>query len=264
MNLEGKVALITGGGGGIGLGMAEAFIERGMKVVLADINLDHAQEQAEALGSAAVATALDVTSLDSWTRAKEFAEKAFGQVDVLCNNAGISHHREPLNQISPETFAQVMAINTTGVYNGVITFSRQMCDRGWGHIVNTSSMNGLLPFGTFAAYTASKFAVAGMSEALRQEMAGEGVGVSILYPGLTRSRMSLGDLEAGDISEEIAAQGMMEPIWLGRAVVRAIENNELHIVTHPEYRDVLEARFQAVLDAHGEPAQPGFRMGSGA
>lgn len=261
MNLEGKVAFITGGGGGIGQGMAEAFVERGMKVVLADINFEHAQEQATALGSAAVATALDVTSLDSWAQAKQVAEQSFGQVDVLCNNAGISHHREPLHQIAPETFARVMAINTTGVYNGVITFASHMCARGWGHIINTSSMNGLLPFGTFAAYSASKFAVAGMSEALRQELAGDGVGVSILYPGLTRSRMSLGDVESGDIPPEIAAEGMMEPIWLGRAVVRAIENNELHIVTHPEYREILEARFKAVIDAHGEPAQPGFRRG---
>lgn len=261
MNLEGKVAFITGGGGGIGQGMAEAFIERGMKVVLADINLDHAQEQAAELGSAALATALDVTSLESWAQAKQVAETAFGQVDILCNNAGISHHREPLQQITPETFARVMAINTTGVYNGIITFAEQMCARGWGHIINTSSMNGLLPFGTFAAYSASKFAVAGMSEALRQELAPQGVGVSILYPGLTRSRMSLGDVEAGDIPPEVAAQGMMEPVWLGRAVVRAIENNELHIVTHPEYRHVLEARFQTILDAHGEPAEPGFRRG---
>lgn len=259
MNLEGKVAFVTGGGGGIGQGMAEAFIERGMKVVLADINLDHAQEQAAALGATAVATALDVTSLESWAQAKQVAEQAFGPVDVLCNNAGISHPREPLDQMAPEAFARVIAINTTGVYNGVCTFASQMRARGWGHIVNTSSMNGLLPFGTFSAYTASKFAVAGMSEALRQELAPAGVGVSILYPGLTRSRMSVGDLESGDIPPEVAAQGMMEPVWLGRAVVRAVERNELHIITHPEYRHLLEARFQAILDAHGEPAQPGFR-----
>jgi len=264
MKLDGKVAFITGGGGGIGSGIAEAFAEKGMKLVLADINLEHAQAEAKRFGDNAIALQIDVTSLDSWAAAKAAAYERFGQVDVLCNNAGISQPRMPLDQIPPEMFARVMAINVNGVYNGIVTFTDDMRRRGSGHIVNTSSMNGLLAFGTFGAYSASKFAVTAMSEALRDELAPSGVGVSILFPGLTRSKMSLGDIESGDIPAQVAAQGLMEPVWLGRAVARAVEENRLYIITHPAYRPYLEQRYQAVLAAHGEPAQPGYLgMGGG-
>lgn len=261
MNLDGKTAFITGGGGGIGGGMAEAFVEKGMNVVLADIDLDFAQKQADKLGERAFAVALDVTCLDSWKKAREAALQRFGSVEVLCNNAGISMPREPIDQVPVERFAQVMAINVTGVYNGIRTFADDLRKAGSGHIVNTSSMNGLLPFGTFGPYSASKFAVLGLSDALRQEMAPHGVGVSTLFPGLTRSRMSEGDMEAGDIPQELK-DSMMEPVWLGRAVVRAIESDEPYIISHPGYRPMLEARCQELLAAFGDPAQPGYSGGS--
>lgn len=258
-SLSEKVAFISGGGGGIGRGIAQAFAEKGMKLVLADIALDHAREQAREFGSNAIAVSLDVTSLDSWAAAKLAACQHFGQIDVLCNNAGISQPRQPLDRIPPETFARVMAINITGVYNGIVTFADDMRQRRSGHIVNTSSMNGLIAFATFAAYSASKFAVTALSEALHDELAPFGVGVSILFPGLTRSRMSLADVESGDIPAEVAQQGMMEPIWLGRAVARAVEENQLYVISHPGYRPFLEDRYSKILDAHGEPAQPNYR-----
>lgn len=254
MKLDGKVAFITGGGGGIGGGIARALAEKGMKLVLADIVLEHAEQQAAEFGDRAIAVPIDVTSLDSWAAAKAAACRRFGQVDVLCNNAGISQPRQPLDQIPPATFARVMAINVTGVYHGIVTFADDLRRRRSGHIVNTSSMNGLLAFGTFGAYSASKFAVTALSEALRDELAPFDVGVSILFPGLTRSKMSLGDIESGDIPPQVAAQGLMEPIWLGRAVAKAIEENRLYIISHPMYRPVLEQRFRNILDAHGEPA----------
>ena len=265
MKLEtGKVAFVTGGGGGIGGGMAKAFAERGMKLVLADIDPALAQRQAAEFGDNAIAVALDVTSLESWAAARAAAFRRFGTVDVLCNNAGISQPREPLDQVPPETFARVMAVNVTGIYNGLVTFVASMRDRRSGHIVNTSSVNGLIAFGTFAAYSGSKFAVTGMSEALRDELAPVGVGVSILFPGLTRSRMSLGDAAAGFIPREVIEAGMMEPIWLGRAVVKAIEENSLYIISHPEHRAVIEERFHNILAAFGEPAQPGYGGRTGA
>lgn len=267
MQIEGKAAFISGGGGGIGGGMAEAFVEKGMSVVLADINIEYARQEAARLGQRAMPLALDVTSLDSWAQAKVAALERFGQIDVLCNNAGVSSPRMPLDQCPPEEFERVMAINVAGVFNGIATFAGDMRERRGGHIVNTSSVNGLFPFGSFAVYSASKFAVLGLSDALRQEMEPYGVGVSTLFPGLTRSRMSLDPkvgADVGQVPREVLEANMMAPIWLGRAVVRAIEHNEAYIVTHPDYRANFEARCAAMLEAFGEPAQPGYKTGGTA
>lgn len=268
--LAGKTVFVTGGGGGIGGGIAQAFAECGCRIVLADIDLAFAEEEAAKLpaGAQVQLLQLDVRSLDSWNAAREAVESRFGTVDVLCNNAGISSGFKPLLDVPPEEFDRVMAINVTGVYSGIRTFAPAMVARGSGHIVNTSSMNGLVPFGSFAAYSASKFAVLGLSDALRAELVPAGVGVSTLFPGLTRSRMSESDTAgpAGGDADRLAAirANMMEPIWLGRAVVRAVEADEPYVVTHPEYHDGLAARHARILAAFGEPAQPGYRTGASA
>lgn len=261
MDIQGKTAVITGGGGGIGAGIAEAFLEKGMRVVITDINADYVNAEAERLGSDVLALHHDVTSLESWASVKTAALAAFGQVDVLCNNAGISTARMLLDELSPDTFAQVLAVNVTGVYNGIKTFVPDMRKRQSGHVVNVSSLNGLLAHQRYATYSASKFAVTGMSEALRNELEPFHVGVSVLFPGLTRSRMSL-DPEKGapaDIKDPaVLAANMMEPVWLGRAVVSAIEQNQLYIISHPDHKDHLAARYAAVLDAFVDAAQPDY------
>lgn len=268
--IEGAHVFITGGGGGIGGGIAQAFAERGARIVLADIAVGYAQEEAAKLPAETElhVLPLDVTSLDSWAAARQAAEERFGPVEVLCNNAGIATGFKPLVELLPDEFARVMAINVTGVYNGIRTFAQAMAGWGRGHIVNTSSMNGLNPFGSFAAYSASKFAVLGLSDALREELAPSGVGVSTLFPGLTRSRMSDStNRQAGGKDPERAAAiqaNMMEPVWLGRAVVRAVERDEPYIITHPDYRATLAARFERILAAFGEPAQPGYKTGASA
>lgn len=262
MDVAGKVVIVTGGGGGIGAGIAEAFAEKGAKVAITDINADWATAEAARIGHAAIGLAHDVTSPESWTEVKAAVEAAFGPVDVLCNNAGISLPFKSLEEISLEQFDRCMAINVRGVFLGCQLFMGEMKARGSGHIVNTSSVNGQLPHGTFAVYSASKFAVAALSESIRQELEPCGVGVSILYPGLTRSRMSDGQM--ADLPDEIrkAIDGkMMEPVWLGRAVVRAVEENQLHIVTHPDHLDMLKVRIETLYAAFGEPAQPDFAGG---
>ena len=265
MRLQDKVVFISGGGGGIGGGMAQAFAEQGARIVLADSNPRYVEEEAAKLPSDTdlLTASLDVTSLESWTTARQAAEDRFGQVDVLCNNAGVSFGFKPLVDVTPEEFARVMAINVTGVYNGIVTFARQMCERGSGHIVNTSSMNGLIAYNNFATYVASKHAVLGLSESLRQELAPFGVGVSTVFPGLTRSRMSEAVAEefAADSPERAAHMraNMMDPVWLGRAVVRAVENDEPYIITHPEHLAATKERFGQILAAFGEPAEPGYQ-----
>lgn len=263
MEVSGKVVLVTGGGGGIGAGIAEAFVEKGAKVAVTDINPDYAMAEAERIGHGTISLRHDVTSPESWAEVKRAVEAQFGPVDVLCNNAGISLPFKPLEDVTSEEFARVMAINVTGVFNGCKAFMPELKARGSGHIVNTSSVNGQIPFETFAAYSASKFAVAALSEAIRAELAPFDVGVSILYPGFTRSRMSEGQVPglSPDATKALAAR-MMEPVWLGRAVVRAVENNELHIITHPDHRPSLEARIDALYAAFGEPAQPGYSGGT--
>lgn len=262
MNVAGKVVVITGGGGGIGAGIAEAFVEKGAKVALTDINRDYAMAEAQRIGRDTIALEHDVTSLESWAEVKRAVETQLGAIDVLCNNAGISLPFKPLEKVSPAEFDRVMAINVRGVYNGCVSVMPQMKARRSGHIVNTSSANGMIPHATFAAYCASKFAVAGLSEAIRGELAPFGVGVSILYPGLTRSRMSEGQVPglAPEALEALKAR-MMEPLWLGRAVVRAVENNDLHIVTHPDLLGALRTRVDALYAAFGEPAQPDYQAG---
>ena len=261
MQIAGKRVLVTGGGGGIGGGLSEAFAEKGAQVFIADNALDRAQVTADRLGGTALE--LDVRSLDSWAAAR----KVTGEIDILCNNAGISTNFEPLEQLSPEMFDQVMAVNVRGVYNGICTYLPGMKGRRSGHIVNTSSTNGMLPHGTFAAYCASKFAVLGLSDSLRQETEEFGVGVSVLFPGLTRSRMSVAMKDALVLDDESWATfsaNMMEPIWLGRAVVRAVEGNLPYVMSHPDHGPLIERRHAAIMAAHGEPAQPGYAPNSEA
>lgn len=268
--ISGKTVFITGGGGGIGGGIARAFAEKGARIVLADIDLAFAREEAASLpAETPVEVAeLDVRSLESWAAACDAARARFGAIDVLCNNAGISAGFKPLVETPPEEFERLMAINLAGVYNGILTLAPEMIARRSGHIVNTSSMNGLVPFGSFAAYSASKFAVLGLSDALRDELAPHGVGVSTLFPGLTRSRMAESDIagpSGGDPARlALLRAKMMDPLWLGRAVVRAVEADAPYIVTHPEYRSGLEARHQRILDAFGPPAQPDYSTGEAA
>lgn len=261
MDIADKVAVITGGGGGIGAGIAEALLEKGARVVITDINEDYVRAEADRLGGGVIGLPHDVGSLESWEQVKAAVMDAHGHLDVLCNNAGISTKRMLLDELPPETFAAVMNVNVHGVYNGIRTFVPDMRRRGSGHVVNVSSLNGLLAHRTYATYSASKFAVTAMSEALRAELEPFGIGVSVLFPGLTRSRMSL-DPEKGvapDIPDAaVIAANMMEPIWLGRSVVSAIEQNRLYIISHPDHKEHLSARYEAILDSFGEPAQPGY------
>ena len=262
MDIAGKIVLVTGGGGGIGAGIAEAFAEKGAKVVVTDLNRAYAEAEAQRIGRGLIAMAQDVTSPESWAQVKAAVEAQLGEVDVLCNNAGIALPFRPMDEVALETFDQVMAVNVRGVFLGCQAFMPQMKARGSGHIVNTSSVNGLLPHATFAAYSASKFAVVGLSESLRAELAPFGVGVSILYPGLTRSRMAQSQLP--DLPDEVRqahSARMMEPVWLGRAVVRAVEGNQIHIITHPAHLPALKARIDALYAAFGEPAQPDYAAG---
>lgn len=251
-DLAGKVAFITGAAGGIGLSMAKALAEHDVRLVLADIDHEELDRAAAQLHGETLSMTLDVTARDDWYAARKAAEKRFGAVDVLCNNAGIAPSQYALADLPPQNFARVLAVNLMGVFNGVHCFAAAMRDRRCGHIVNTASTGGLMPMPGRGDYAVSKAAVVALSETLRQEMAPHAVGVSVLCPGMVESRM---------VSRNAAGlQGMnlMDPIWVGRAVVKAVLDNAAYVMTHPFYLPMVKARHQGIESAFGEPAQPGY------
>ena len=166
-NLEGKVAFITGGASGIGLGMARVFHSAGMKVVIADIRQDFLEDALESFGTDSPrihAVNLDVTDRQAFENAAQEAEKIFGKVHILCNNAGIYLYG-PVQKATYEDWDWVLNVNLGGVINGIQTFLPSSISNGeGGHIVNTSSISGIFVAGGTGIYTTSKFAVVGLSE----------------------------------------------------------------------------------------------------
>ena len=195
--VAGKTAFVTGGASGIGLGMSEAFVAAGMNVVIADLRPDHLETALERLAGSGRrqnvhAIELDVTDREGLARAADEAERVFGNVHVLCNNAG-------MGILGPVTLARYddwdwgLGVLLGGVVNGIQTFLPRLLAHGeGGHIVNTSSMAGVLPIPGAAIYITAKAAVIGLSEALRSELAGEGIGVSAFCPGPVQTNIREG------------------------------------------------------------------------
>lgn len=250
--IKGRTAFITGAASGIGLAIAQALAEQGARIVLADIDGDRLARLVERLGDNAMAVRLDVVDRQAWADAKQAVEVRFGPVDILVNNAGIGPDGRALADMDPASFDRLVAIKLTGTFNGIHCFAAGMRDRGDGHIVNTASMAGLITSARLGAYTASKFAVVGLSEVLRAEMADHGVGVSVLCPGLIATRLGETTEKAG--SERIAlrnsqaAEGL-DAALVGPMVVAGIRANRAHIVTHGDYRSHVAARMARVLSA---------------
>lgn len=278
-DLKGRTALITGGASGIGLGMARAFVEAGLHVAIADINEASLEAAKAAVPGLGAAVQLDVTEADQWARAVDAIEAALGPVEILCNNAGVAQGRYADGRAievadMPEAlWRMVMEINTTGTFLGARTVVPRMLSRAkGGHVVNTASTGGLMAPGGIAAYCASKFAVVGLSESMRAELAPSGIGVSVLCPGGVRSNLFASSVAVRaaipDSFEGLATVGTealrteqaqrMNPVSVGRMVLRAIEGNAMYIIPHPEYRGHIEERHAALVAAFGESAQPGY------
>ncbi|MFJ8754941.1 SDR family NAD(P)-dependent oxidoreductase [Streptomyces sp. NPDC102441] len=268
-DLQGKVAFITGSAGGIGLGMARAFAEAGMKIAMADVDaeaLEQAASDLEASGATVLAVPLDVTDPAGWAAAAEKVQAALGPVQLLCNNAGVSTLGLKFGQITPELWTKVVDTNVNGAFNGIRCFLEPMVAAGGGHIVNTASMGGL--FGgipDLTAYTATKFALVGLSESLRAELAVDGlVGVSVVCPGGVRSRLWRTSLRARGVADadavpssaggQSASPDGMDPYEVGLRTVDAVHNNELYVITHPEFRAAIVYRHDQLMAAcdHGE------------
>ena len=278
-DVEGKVAFITGGASGIGLGMGKAFTEAGMSCVLADVRDDHI-EQARAWfdeagrGDKVRVIKLDITDRAAYAAAADEAERVFGKVHVLCNNAGIGISA-PVSEASYEDWDWGVEVNLTGVFNGVhIMLPRIRAHGEGGHIVNTASMGGVLQYSRAGVYVTTKFAVVGLSEALNAELAEEPIGVSAFCPGGVRTnirewektRPARFTTEASqaappppprgfNMSEEVLAT-LNRMSWdaeeVGRMVLDGIRADALYIFTSPEFRPGIVERFEAILEVIGD------------
>ncbi len=270
--LEGRVALITGGGGGIGRAIALTLAGEGMRVVVADIEADAAEAVAAELaaaGAEAIAETLDVSDPAAVEALADRCDERCGGVDVLCNQAGVVGPT-PIGPASLDNWRWILDVNVLGVVHAINVFVPRMLARigdegGEAHVVNASSIAGLLAGGRWeiSAYRASQLAIVAMSRDLRGELAGSGIGVTVLCPGAVQTRMWQAGrnrpAERGGPETYQRPSGLdgrvIDALEVGRRTLHAIRENQLYAITHPERRDVVEAAARELLDAFDQAAK---------
>lgn len=268
-DFSGKTAFITGGASGIGFGIAEAFAEVGMQIMLSDIEataLDAAVATLSESGARVRGVQCDVMNADSVAAAAQTTIDAFGNVHLLCNNAGVSLAGS-VDTASLEAWHWVMAVNFMGAVHGVRSFLPQMKAHGEAsHILNTGALSSVMPLPGIGPYSAAKAALLSVTETLALELEGTNVGTTILLPAAVRTRLSSSvrnrpDAYGGTVEnspEHLQVMGAFqamfdqagfEPIRIGRRAVEAMSNNELFAFTHVAWRPEVEARNQRFAEA---------------
>ena len=275
-DVAGKVAFITGGDSGIGLGIARAFTDAGMKVVITYRTRSHLDEAMKLLPGAADrvhAINLDVTDRAAMEKAAAETIEVFGKVHVLVNNAGVA----VIGGLARASYADwdwAMSVNAGGVFNGIRTFLPRIQAQGeGGQVVSVSSLAGLLGHAPAGVYTASKFAVVGMMEALRAELADTNIGVTVFCPGIVNTNIgsSARNRPAGAsapaarvdpgfkmdpammaemqkaMAESHGVSPAMDPLDAGRRVLQGVRNNDLYVLTTPEFAPEFAARGEAIV-----------------
>ena len=260
--LEGRVAVVTGAASGIGRGLAHAFADAGMSVVVADVDRAGASSVAAELvaaGHHAVGHRADVTDPESIAALARAALDAFGAVHVLANNAGVMPVG-PLAEASEHDWTWTFDVNVRGVVRCVQAFLPHLSASTPAHIVNTASMAGLAPRVTsnLGVYSASKAAVVVYSEVLRAELASLGIGVSVLCPGPVSTRIwesernrpaHLG--ETRSVSAPERASTGLDPLEVGRMVVEAVRHDRPYIFTNAGSKGRIDRRIAGLQEALG-------------
>ncbi|MBW8752922.1 MAG: SDR family oxidoreductase [Sphingomonadales bacterium] len=250
---EARHAFVTGGASGLGLGIADALASRGIRVTIADINEEALAQVVATRGNSFRGVLLDTRDREGWQHAKAEAEEALGPVDILINNAGIAPNGKSFAEMDPESFDRIIAINLTGIYNGVAAFAADMAARGKGHIVCTSSQAGLITTVTgVGAYSVAKFGVTALGEALRSELAPQGVGVTVLFPGYVQTNLAANtERVGGDIRKysNVVMPVEVTAAEVGEMVTEAIEQDAAYVVTHKSVWPGVEKRMLAIKAA---------------
>lgn len=272
---KGKTAVISGGAEGIGFSIARAMGDQGMNIVLGDIDavqLDRAVAELSAQGVPVLGVTMDVTRPEQWQLLGQQAVERFGSIHMLVNNAGVGGGTGTVEQISERDWRWVLDVNLMGVIHGtqaLVPLIKQHGEGGW--LINVASMAGMVGVPYAGAYTATKVAVVGMSESWFAELQPHNIKVSVLCPAFVRTRINLSERNrqadyqhAKETTEQDAAiAARMQAIIdnglavdvVGQRVVEAVRQGELYIFTHPNYRQVVQQRYQAIDEAFARAAE---------
>ena len=263
--VAGKVAFVTGGASGIGLGLSKVLVKAGMKVVIADVREDHLADAAEFFAQGGqkqnvLTLRLDVTDRAAFAQAAQETLRAFGKVHLLVNNAGMGL-LGPIKLAKFDDWDWGIGVMITGVVNGIQTFLPHLLAHGeGGHIVSTSSMAAVVPIPNCSIYIMAKAALVGLSESLRGELAADNIGVSAFCPGPVQTNIresgktrpekyrnsGFAELEQR-LGQRPNSALWMDPVECGERILRGIRRNDLYIFTHREFREGAEEHYRALL-----------------
>ncbi len=267
---QGKTVVITGAASGLGAAIADVFAGAGARLALFDIDGARVEAKASELrgkGVDVIAAPVDVANKASLAAAADAVEARFGDCDVLCANVGVQQFGA-IDKLTAQDWSWVLAVNVTGVIDTVASFLPLLRSaRGDRHIVITASASYFTPGVRMAAYVTSKYAVVGYGEVLRQELAGEGINVSLLFPAgmntrhlessvaarpaeLGESRLDRADIEAMMASADMTVENHLATAEHAvRNLLGELRAKQPYIITHGEYKAQVEAWQRTVLAA---------------
>lgn len=268
------VAFITGGAAGIGFAIAGALAQRGAKIMLADLHqdaLDKAEAALKTNGVEIATVVCDVASEDQMRSAAQATIDRFGKVHIVVNNAGVALGGAP-GQIAMKDWRWIVDINLIGVAHGVEIFTPLIQSHGeGGYFINTASMAGHGAAPGMGPYHATKFAVVGYSEALKQELAPHNIGVSVLCPAWVKTNIHRSTLDkpTGGVSESdpqfqamsAVIDGGLNPADVAEWTAQCVEADRLYIFTHPEFSGGIDQRYAMIKADYDACAEfPAFRI----